>query len=225
MSWEIKQANQVLIGILHTDLTTVAWSFGLRNLIVPGREELRQWSPFMPLAGFTYDMARNVACKTALGLGAQWVFFYDSDIIPPRNSLLRLLAHRQPIISGVYYRRSPPHGLPVMIRNGVGWITDYIPGSVIEVDLVGAGCLLIHRSVLENLPEHRPGKPYFDWRVDLQGLIPNGEALSEDFTFCRAAQQKLGIKILVDTSIECFHAGCAEAVRGEMRPLECRVNT
>jgi hypothetical protein len=225
MAWEIQQANQVLIGILHTDTTTMAWSFGLRNLIVPGREELRKWNPFMPLAGFTFDHARNVAAKTMLDLGAQWIFYYDSDVIPPKDALLRLLAHRQPFISGMYCRRSPPHGYPVMIRNGVGWVTDFVPGSVIEVDLVGAGCLLIHRSVLEKLPEHRLGKPWFDWRVDLQGLIPNGEALSEDFTLCKAVREKLGVRVLVDTSIKCRHAGYAEADFGTLQPLNCTPTT
>lgn len=213
-SWEIKEQNQVLCGILHVDTTTIAWSFGLRNLIIPG--------PILPLAGMPFDHARNVACQHALSWGQEWVFFLDSDCVPPRDAILRLLAHRLPIVSGMYRRRSPPVSVPVMLRSGQ-WITDFPPNQLIEVDLVGAGCLLIHRSVLERFltKPGRPGKPWFDWRVDMQGLMPQGECLSEDFVFNLRARQEFGYKIMVDTSIKCRHIGFGEADgEGNWKPAE-----
>lgn len=210
-SWEIKRNNSVLCGILHVDTTTIAWSFGLRNLIVPGQ--------IIGLAGMPYDHARNTACQHCLAGGFDWMFFLDSDVIPPRDTVLRLIAHNKPIISGMYCRRSPPHGVPVMIRHGQ-WVTNFRPGEIVEVDLVGAGCLLIHRTVLESLPHSRPGKPWFDWRVDLMGIDPEGCALSEDFVFCKNVREKLGIPILVDTSIRCRHVGYAEADLGNFKPCE-----
>ena len=54
-AWEIKQSKSVLVGILHTDLTTVAWSLGLRNLIIPG--------DILPVAGMPYDHAELVLLK------------------------------------------------------------------------------------------------------------------------------------------------------------------
>ena len=128
-----------------------------------------------------------------LARGLEYLFCLDSDVVTPPDTILRLQSHRQPIISGVYFRRSQPFvanlangqpvGIPVMQKNG-GWCIDYPPNSVIEVDVVGAGCLLIHRSVFENMPHQRPGKPWFDWRVDMQEHLPREKCLSEDFTFC-----------------------------------------
>lgn len=46
-SWDIRQQNLVLTGILHTDATCMAWSLGFRNLILPG--------PVMPVSGMPYD--------------------------------------------------------------------------------------------------------------------------------------------------------------------------
>ena len=214
-AWELKQSKQVLVCILHTDLTTIAWSLGLRNLIIPG--------DILPVAGMPYDMARNVGCKHALDNGYQWVFMLDSDVIPPRDAILRLMRHNLPFVSGVYCRRSPPHAIPVMLKNGV-WITEYPANSIIEVDLVGSGCLLIHRSFLESIPHQRPGKPWFDWRVDLQGFLPREECLSEDFTLCQHAI-KNGWKVNVDTSIQCRHVGSAQATYGKFEPLETTPNT
>jgi len=86
-SWEIEESNKLLVAILHTDVTTIAWSFGLRNLQIPGRDDLRRFYPFLPLAGMPYDHARNVAAQRALELGAEWCGSLDSDIVAPRNAL------------------------------------------------------------------------------------------------------------------------------------------
>ena len=208
-AWEIRERNKVLVGILHVDTTTIAWSLGLRRLIIPGPEPLC-------VAGMPYDMGRNVICQRALEMGVEWVFHLDSDVVCPPDTILRLMAHGQPIISGVYYRRSPPHGIPVMLRRlpggGTQWLQDLPPRGLIEVDLVGAGCLLIHKSVLQKLPPIDPaiGKRWFSWRVDRQGILPPGECLSEDFSF-NLHCQKNGYKIMVDTSIRCRHIGFCEA--------------
>jgi hypothetical protein len=108
-----------------------------------------------------------------------------------------------------------------MIRGGQ-WVTQYPPNAVITVDLVGAGCLLIHRSVLEALPpsDAARGKTWFDWKVDMQGIGPAGDCLSEDFCFCAAVKQKLGIDVLVDTSIQCRHVGLAQASFGAFVPCD-----
>ena len=99
-AWEIKAAKQVLVGILHVDNVTVAWSLGFRNLIIPGE--------ILPVTGMPFDMARNTICRHALEHDFEYVFMLDSDVIPPSDTILRLMSHRQPFISGVYCRRSPP---------------------------------------------------------------------------------------------------------------------
>lgn len=218
-SWEIKAQKQVLVGILHVDQVTIAWAFGLRNLIVPGA--------FLPVAGMPYDHARNTICAKALEGGFEWVFMLDSDVIPPNDAILRLMAHKQPFVSGVYCRRSPPHTIPVMLKTVNGqrqWLTQIPPTGLIEVDLVGAGCLLIHRSFLESIPHQKPGKPWFNWQVDQQGFLPPGECLSEDFTLCQHAIRN-GHKVLVDCSIRCKHIGLGEADYGTFLPAEVRTIT
>src|SRR5262245_51915746 len=97
--------------------------------------------PCLPISGMPFDNARNHACEVCLGEGFENLFFLDSDVIPPHDAVLRLLAHNKPFISGLYSRRSPPVSLPVMIKDG-GWITNYNPGSIVEADMVGSGCLL-----------------------------------------------------------------------------------
>jgi hypothetical protein len=212
-SWEYRAANRVMVPILHVDFTSVAWALGLRNLHIPGR--------IVPVAGMPYDHARNAAVQQFLQSDCSHLFFLDSDVIPPSDAILRLLARNVPVVSGMYCRRSPPHGIPVAIKNGT-WLTNFRKGEVVEVDYVGAGCLLVRRDVFEALPpsDAARNKHWFDWRVDMAGLVPQGEAVSEDFRFCQLVREKLNTKILLDTSIECRHCGFAQATLGNLLPLE-----
>lgn len=212
MSWEIKEQRKVMLYSIHCESTTMQWAAAFKKLILPG--------DFHFYTGMPYDHCRNTAVQNFLQSPYEWLFSLDSDVLAPPDAILRLLSHGQPIISGLYSRRSPPHGVPVMIRNGQ-WVTSYSPGSVIEVDMVGAGCLLVHRSVFEKVPPQRPGKPFYDWRVDLKGtgVVPEETCLSEDFSWnihCR----RHGYKILVDTGCVCKHIGAAEFTHGNVEPLK-----
>jgi len=202
-AWE-QPRHTVLTAILHVENTTVAWSFGLRNLIIPGG--------LAPFTGMPFDHARNAAVQAAIAHNCTHLFFLDSDVIPPKDAILRLLAHNKPIISGVYHRRSPPVGVPVMIKGGT-WVTQYPPNAVMEVDLVGAGCLLLDVAMLKKMTPQRPGYHWFDWRVNFKGLgiYPDHECLSEDFSFCVHAKRTMNIPTLVDTSIKCRHVGYSES--------------
>lgn len=210
-SWEL-DPRSVLVCSLHVDNTTVYWAMGLRRLRWPG-----PYQDLVPVTGMPFDHARNKCVEYLLGSSAQYLFFLDSDVIPPPDTIYRLLAHGQPIMSGMYCRRSPPAAVPVMMKNGT-WITNFKPGSIVEADVVGAGCLLVHRSVFEKVPHQRQGHQWFDWRVNMQGHLPPQECMSEDFTWCNHVR-KFGYKILVDTSVKCKHVGFAESDLGVFGPV------
>lgn len=207
-SWEILEQHKVLVVILTREIVTTAWSIGFRNLYIPGT--------YTFLSGMPFDHARNTGCQKALELDFEWIFFLDDDVIPPHDIILRLMSHRQPIVSGVYYRRNPPI-CPVMLKNtdkGREWITSYKTPDLMEVDFVGAGCLLIHRDVLNAMSQ-----PWFEWRCDRYDLVPE-KRMSEDFAFCEQARN-IGYKIYVDTSVHCRHIGLGESrVGGTFMPGE-----
>ncbi len=208
--WETPPS--VFTYVLHVDTVTFHWANGIRRLRIPG-----PFQEVMGISGMPFDHARNTAVMHGLNLGADYIFSLDSDVIPPPDAIHRLLARNQPIVSGMYCRRSPPHAVPVAMRNG-GWMTEFTPGALEEVELVGAGCLLVRREVFERVPPQRAGKPWYDWRVDLRDLQDMGPHLSEDFTWNHHVRSH-GYKVYVDTSVQCLHVGYSEASFGQLLPV------
>lgn len=214
-SWELLNQNRVLTVTLTRELVSTAWAMSFRNLQIPGT--------YTFLSGMPFDHARNTGCQKLLELGWEWLFFLDDDVICPPDTIYRLMAHNKPLVSGLYYRRASPI-VPCMLREGkdsVKWITEFTVGELLEVDLVGAGCLLIHKSVLTSLPPLNPNCRWFEWRCDREDL-PQLEKTSEDFTFCKHARRN-GYKFYVDTSIQCRHVGLGESnIGGVYRPAELK---
>ena len=107
------------------------------------------------------DSNRNVVVKMFLEGEAEWLFWIDADNPPPQRSLRRLLSHNQPAVSGLYYGGEPGGRLfPVaMIRipggaySNLRKVRDWEKGEILQVDAVGMGCFLTHRSVYEKILE------------------------------------------------------------------------
>ena len=209
-SWEFARP-EVLVAILTRGVVPTKWAVSYRKLEIPGGRE-----PIF-LTGMPFDHARNEACKSAVKGGFQWLFFLDDDVMPPPDTIARLIAHGKDVVSGLYFRRAEPIQ-PVMLRDGKPkptFILDYQPGQLVEADLVGAGCLLIHRRVLEALQ-----KNWFEWKLGRDDEIPEEERASEDFVFARKAK-RAGFGVYVDTSVQCLHAGYGRSdAKGQFIPLE-----
>lgn len=209
-AWEIAIRPSVLVFILTREIVTMRWASALRTLQLPPNGDITT------VAGMPYDHARNSGCESALARGFEWLFFLDDDVVAPPDSIAILLSNRLPIVSGVYYRRHEPV-VPVALMNVQGggrmWANAPAPGQLVKVDYVGAGCLLIHRSVLEKVKE-----PWFEWTSDRKDL-PEQQRMSEDFSFCEKARAA-GFEVVLDGKVQCMHAGLSAAGPGGMAPLK-----
>lgn len=210
MAWE-RRGAEVLIGIPHAgrENASYEWSLNFRQLQVD-RPHLFSF-PF----GQTIDVARNQLAETALANNVEWLFFLDGDTLCPSDTLLRLLRHNLPIVSGLYPRRYPPYNyamwrLAPTFEPGRKYaeITGFQPGGLVEADAIGMGCCLINTKVFRMIE-----KPWFWWTVGRQDdKCPRcGQRLwdpideeSEDFFFCSKARAA-GYKIYVDTTVVCSH--------------------
>lgn len=116
--------------------------------------------------------ARNIGVRHALESGAEHLLFVDSDMVFPRDSLLRLLRRRRDIVGATYVKRVPPHdplGAPV------DPVSADETGELLEMTRLPTGLLLIRTEVLRRL---KP--PFFRFGVDEE----RGVIVGEDYLFC-----------------------------------------
>ncbi|QCX32930.1 glycosyltransferase [Caloramator sp. E03] len=115
-----------------------------------------------------------------------YVFSIDSDILVPKDSLLRLLSHKKDIVSAIVYN-DPKKKYPniLIIKNGrITHFIDFPKNSLFEVDITGAVYLLKSEICKKVKYEYH--------------------SFGEDVPFCISAK-KLGYKIWCDSSIFCNH--------------------
>lgn len=153
---------------------------------------------------------------------ASWLWMVDSDMGFDPDTLDRLLVTGAeadlpsrviPSITGALcfsWRPEEPDGmggyrcrpLPTLFawRDGGFQVAERYPfDTVVKVAGTGAACLLIHRSVMEDLRVLHGD----DWWTPVR--YPEGDFLSEDLSFCYRAGEA-GFPIYVDTSVKTTHA-------------------
>lgn len=144
------------------------------------------------------DTLRNDIVEKGLSLGATHLLMMDVDqVYGDPKTITKLLAHKLPIVAARVHRRYPPFD-PIFSRltdTGYQPIEDYEPGSLVECDATGCGCILYDMEVFRVMPY-----PWFRFRKDeATGLITG-----EDFGFCQDLKAA-GYRIFVDTSVEVGH--------------------
>lgn len=141
---------------------------------------------------------RNMICDQALQSQAEWLFMLDNDVEFPPDILDRLLAVadpiERPILGAVYFTQINGYWMPVWLEqvDGVGRmpVEQITIGEIKELDAIGMGCTLIHRTVLEKMKAEHSDDP---WPWFNHDLIDGGRA-GEDVSFCNRAK-KMGLKI------------------------------
>ena len=143
-----------------------------------------------------YD-ARNKLAKQAIKMQADYTMWFDSDMIFQSDTMLRLLKHDAPIVSGAYFRRSPPYHLVAFDKCDAEkreWTDLPLPTETVKCGGVGFGCVLVRTDVLFEV-----AAKYKTWFEPMNGF-------GEDLSFCYRARE-CGFDILLDPTITCGHVG------------------
>lgn len=175
------------------------------------RMKLPADAAFHTLTGYRVDLQRNECVRLFLQSSFEWLMFLDDDVFAPEETFERLSSHGLDVVSGLYYHKVEPIEPLAYVDRGTHFEVppDFAIGKLIEVDLGGAGCLLIHRRVLEATQY-----PWFSWTTGEEHL-PFREQTSEDFFFFRKARAA-GFRTFVDTGVRCLHVGLGASELGGM---------
>ena len=142
--------------------------------------------------------------------GSSYVLWLDSDMRFPRDTFIRLINHRVPMVGINYSTRGVPPSYVAIKKIGLEadeqserLATTSQSTGLEEVEAVGFGACLIRGDVLASLPPVDE-RPWFEmtWRKDKLQWI------GEDVAFCSLVRE-LGHRIFVDHDLskECAHTG------------------
>ena len=149
------------------------------------------------------DKARNAMAQQCIDRGNDYLFFCDSDQIPDKDILVKMVALDKDIV-----------GCPIPSRNGAHELAVYdLDGDRMnnftqtqQVGAVGMASTLIKRKVLEKVIKHYPAPFQFEniWEMknDKEILVE----YSEDINFCRRARD-LGFEVWCMADIKSLHIG------------------
>lgn len=172
--------------------------------------------------------SRNTLAQKFLDTDAKYMLMIDDDIIPcigrpqwmratvqaartiadiplQRHVLHRLIGSGQKLIGGAYFGRQEGAGLMCSAPDLAPRVRVY-EDSIVPVEWVATGCMLVHRTVLEDImakfPELKPEKPGqpFDF------FHPIKSTMGEDVSFCHRAKQA-GHQCHIDLGLPVFHVG------------------
>ena len=143
-----------------------------------------------------YD-ARDKIAMDALANKVDWVMWLDSDIIYPSNIIRKLMSHNKDMVTGLYYKRTPPY-TPCIYKledDKLKPYLDYPEHKLFKVEAAGFGCMLMKASVIKAVHDKFGGC-----------FFPVNGVGGEDLSFIRRAKDA-GIEVWCDSSIECGHIG------------------
>lgn len=183
------KSGQVYFELMMRLLT---WSHQSISVVV-------NFEPFMA----PIDHCRNTIVRKFLDTDCTHLMMIDDDIVPPTDALERLLFHDKDIIGAVCPVIGPNNDnkLEVTYNAYIADDDDQLiqhtwPNSsdLEEVAMVGTGCIMIKRYVLERIPAP------FTTEYDDSGIKMTGE----DVAFCKKASDE-DIEVYADFKLKCKH--------------------
>lgn len=207
-----------------TNPATAAWGHAVA--LDFGRDKIRfDWA----VGDGIISRARNRLVHKFLETDARWMLMIDDDIIPSagrpawmrswvegarsiadvplqRHIIHRLIGSGKTLISGAYFGRRE-NAVLICSDKSLSPRAKVYEDAIVEVDWVGAGCLLINRKVFQDIKEKFGDELKVnanDYEYDFFRQF-NSE-WGEDTAFCKRAKEA-GHNAYIDLGTPVFHIG------------------
>lgn len=191
---------KILIAIPCMDSVPAQFAHSLATLTKVGECVVA-----MQCGSLVYTSRENLAAE-AIKQGADYVMWFDSDMMFAPNTLARLMDDikeqgENVIMTGVYYRRVTPfspvvyESLEIDDQNRATWVeVKHVPDDLFEVAGCGFGCLLA------------PTDVFVDVMAKYGTMFNPIGGTGEDLAFCWRARQ-CGWRFIADPRIPLGHVG------------------
>jgi hypothetical protein len=158
-------------------------------------------------------MARNSLVNEFLKTDAQDMLFIDSDVIVTPDDVLRLLAQHtgRDVTAGMYPRRASDKRFFLDMHYDEKGNLEF-DGSLMKVNRVGTGFMMISRNIIEKMIAEHP-----EWQYENKDgnstvaavfdfAVKDGKFVGEDYLFCDRVREHGG-SVWIDVDISLPHIG------------------
>ena len=180
--------NKIQIGIGCQDTVKAKTFASMMGLLIMSKANITGYS--MRQGGDIVG-ARTFCVKDAIAKKATHIFFIDSDMEVPPDTIDRLLAHNKEIVTVEYSRRKLP------VDSVTTPLEEKSETELYKARGIGGGCLLIKLDIFEKLEQ-----PWFNFGRDGNGVLVMGE----DTWFANTARDA-GYDVWIDPTIKVGHVG------------------
>jgi hypothetical protein len=221
------EGRDIFVGFPCYKTTNPVTCFSLIAMALDfGRDKIRF---DMAIGDSKIEHARNRLAHKFLETDAKWMLMVDDDIIPcigrpewskywvqnlrnipdpplKRHVLHRLMGAGKTLVGAPYFGRQEGGALMASDQSLAPRVRAY-EDSVVEVDWVATGCMLVHRKVFEDIrakfgDELKIKVPDYDYDY----FRPFDSAHGEDVSFCKRAKQA-GHQPHLDLGLPVSHLG------------------
>ena len=150
--------------------------------------------------------ARERLVERAIEEESDWIFWVDSDVLPPCHALVTLLARNADICGGLVVSRSYIPA-PMIYRKDAPMVTHgWQTGDLVECHGMGFGCTVMRTEIFKKLE-----KPWFS--EGYEAISPtHGYESTEDLPLMYRATDA-GFSCYCDTSVLCQHVDSRSGAR------------
>jgi len=182
----------VIIGYLHPQAVDGAFHDSLVSLLL-GPDRGRVAGVIGIESGPIIEKGRNQLALAFRQTGAKWLLALDADMVFTPDLITQLMKHAsgKRIVGGLCFGWTGLEAWPTMYDENFEVMHDWTPGELVTVGGTGAACLLIPRTVFQQIEG--------PWYKTATGEV------GEDLYFCRLVRQH-GFEVCVDTSVPVGHS-------------------
>lgn len=195
-------SSEVLLGYVSAGLARVEFMNSVLNAVSGPDADPAIGGVISSSAGPLLALGRNLLVRQFLSHDKEWLCCVDTDIVFSTSAVSNLLAAadpvERPIVSALYHVFWEGEKIPAAYK---GTLTEdgaltlshiryalvnkdiYVEGqggqNIVRVDAVGAGFMLVHRSVFERIAKLADGQPCW-----FRETVVDGKDHGEDVSFC-----------------------------------------
>jgi len=218
--------RDLMVGFISHKTTNPATAFAMIAMALDlGRDKIRF---DMSIGDAPVHHARNRIVEKFLQTDAKYLLMMDDDIVPcigrpawmrsivqsaekitdlplQRHIIHRLLNSGKTLIGGAYFGRREGAKLICSNQSLVESARAY--NDIVEpVDWIGTGCLLVHRSVFDDIKKKYPELATANPDAPFDYFMPMVGHVGENVAFCRRAKES-GHMPHIDLGTPVFHVG------------------